>query len=63
MKKARCRHEVKQIDKYHIIKKRQQVEIFACRRYLIKFFNNTQLHKHIEKHHAKKLSKVTIKKQ
>ena len=35
-------------------KKQARLKAFECRRCSIKFYNNTKLHKHVEKHHVKK---------
>ena len=44
-----------QVNEVRIFKERVVVEIFACKRCSIKYSNNIQLHKHIEKHHIKKV--------
>ena len=43
-------------------KAKTHAKIFACRRCSIKYFNNIQLHKHIDEHHIKrfKLTKFDV---
>ena len=61
--KTRRRQERRQ-KQARIIKEQTEektrAEIFACRRCSVKYSSNTQLHKHIDEHHIKKLKNIKI---